>query len=249
MQRSVGGYAGPASDSHPQQESKLLMLPPELRNRIVHYALVKPERVFVPALTAKRCRIIDGSVAKRRVVTNKDLLSEPALLSTCRQLREEGTPVYYDGNVFYSFDIDALVQWLQCIAHTKRDFVKNLACDGESMPFSTPAHALVQLSMFDKKCAVAKVHAVNATLRLRVKTQAGLDWLTQREVAMRMTDEDFREHRKRLFEFSSYANQSWIACDICRFHFTDMYMFKFDRELERMGPPYDSTTPPGSPLR
>lgn len=58
----------------------LLKLPPELRNRIYRYAIVQDEPIDVAETTKKK---------------------EPALLATCKEIREQALKMFYHENTFY----------------------------------------------------------------------------------------------------------------------------------------------------
>ena len=79
----------------PQENNKLLLLPPEMRNRIYGFALI--EAVY----------IIIGPQGP--------LPAEPALLRTCSQIRKEASGIYYRAN-YFKFDImnndaSVYIQW------------------------------------------------------------------------------------------------------------------------------------------
>ena len=57
-------------------ESPLLKLPPELRNRIYHYAVVSSNPIYLPP-------------------------RYPSLMLTCRKLYNEAKSIYYEDNTFY----------------------------------------------------------------------------------------------------------------------------------------------------
>lgn len=75
-----------------QQESPLLDLPPELRNEIYRYTL-----------HASDWLVVDGNMPE-----------EPGLLSACRQIRTEASPIYYFENWFHIWinNYDGEVTWL-----------------------------------------------------------------------------------------------------------------------------------------
>lgn len=75
-----------------QQESPLLDLPPELRNEIYRYTL-----------HASDWLVVDGRMPE-----------EPGLLSACRQIRTEASPIYYFENWFHIWinDYNGEVTWL-----------------------------------------------------------------------------------------------------------------------------------------
>ncbi|KAK5137726.1 hypothetical protein LTR08_007297 [Meristemomyces frigidus] len=82
------------------QDSPLLALAPELRNRIYHYTLLSDAPIDT------NC---------------KDASKEPALLATCHQVRKEATGIYYSENTFTAVanssiteaGHDRLRHWLQ----------------------------------------------------------------------------------------------------------------------------------------
>jgi len=66
----------PMKVSTPQQQSPLLQLPPELRNRIYRYALISDVRLEL------------------------ERLSRPALTDTCRQVQAESLPIFFTDSSF-----------------------------------------------------------------------------------------------------------------------------------------------------
>jgi hypothetical protein len=100
--------------AHPRasQNSLLLNLPPELRNRIYELVLVSHDLIEV-----------DSNHANYEVEDNleedKSTIKEPPLLRTCQIIRNEATPLYYSSNAFschYNCSSNAfpiLIRWIR----------------------------------------------------------------------------------------------------------------------------------------
>lgn len=73
--QTIGSCDDARSDA--ERKHSLLNLPPELRNRIYEYVLVN------------RCL---------KITVSKEKHSQPPLLETCRQLREEASGIFYSQN-------------------------------------------------------------------------------------------------------------------------------------------------------
>jgi hypothetical protein len=74
---------------------RLLDLPAELRNRIYHFAVVNEKPIDI--IHHKRWR-------------RAEALQQPALASTCKQLRKEVLPIFYGGNSFVLDTVGDIVQ-------------------------------------------------------------------------------------------------------------------------------------------
>lgn len=88
--------------------SALLSLPPEMRNRIYRFALLHENDILTQ--------------------TGSKPPADPAILRTCRQLRNEASGIYYQENdiVFEveSYDIDTYVRWTERSIHRRKANVK-----------------------------------------------------------------------------------------------------------------------------
>lgn len=82
--------------SHSIQDSKLLELPPELRNSIYRYVLVFEANIEIPDLGK---------------------LGRPALLKTCQQITGEATSIYYAENNFHAYATDNLAGVVRWASH------------------------------------------------------------------------------------------------------------------------------------
>lgn len=99
------------------EDSPLLRLPRELRDSILSHALVDRWAIDIP------CRDDPETNAKRGVTPYEP----PALLAASRQLREEGTPIYYERNAFDTAT-DTLVAWLEAMPAKQRGLVRTIRC-------------------------------------------------------------------------------------------------------------------------
>lgn len=82
----------------------LLELPPELRNHIYEFVLVSPDEALI--------------------MKNS---SSPALLRTCRQIREEASSLYYGQNIFLITNAESLcIQWLASVPAKMRAHIKTM---------------------------------------------------------------------------------------------------------------------------
>lgn len=82
--------------SQPPPPCHLLSLPPELRNRIWRFTLVKPSAVEVFAV------LRDGYPVEPRHIYKYAHVSHgyPYLLGVSRQIRDEGKAIYFEENTF-----------------------------------------------------------------------------------------------------------------------------------------------------
>jgi len=85
---------------HPPPPCRLLSLPPELRKRIYDQTLINPtseELILTPHATT------------------------PPLLRTCRQIRAEGTSIYFSKNLFLVANGESVViPWLKVLSYDMR---------------------------------------------------------------------------------------------------------------------------------
>jgi hypothetical protein len=85
-----------------------LSLPPELRNAIYTEVLLTPEPIVLPYAYEKR------------------RFQEPALLSACRTIRAEATPIFYGANVFEAPSPAAAYAWLAKLEREKIALLREL---------------------------------------------------------------------------------------------------------------------------
>ena len=79
-------------------QSRSLRLPAELRNRIYELALINDKAYDVATRATTED---DASPVKDKVAIHTQMhASEPALLYTCKEIREEGHPIFYGRNAF-----------------------------------------------------------------------------------------------------------------------------------------------------
>jgi hypothetical protein len=81
-------------------------LPGELRNRVYNFTLVDPRGVF------DVCSV-PGTCSEGRCIHTRMPLAFPGLLSTCRQIRKEGLPIFCQEN---RFNFDAEMVRYRCVA-------------------------------------------------------------------------------------------------------------------------------------
>ena len=97
--------------------SPLLRLPRELRDRILDYALQNRWPVEIP------CRDDPKTHKKKGIKPYKP----PTLLLASRQLRMEGAPIYYSGNIF-DLASDTMKAWLLAMPLEQRKLIKAIRC-------------------------------------------------------------------------------------------------------------------------
>ncbi|KAI7267022.1 hypothetical protein KC345_g8052 [Hortaea werneckii] len=97
--------------------SPLLRLPSELRDRILEYAFQDRWPVEIP------CRDDPKTHKKKGIKPYKP----PALLSASRQLRTEGIPIYYSGNIF-DLSSDTMKAWLLAMSLEQRKLINAIRC-------------------------------------------------------------------------------------------------------------------------
>ena len=103
------------STSHLQngvvQNSRLLQLPSELRNRIYEFALTQPNAIRLPLGQSER--------------------DKRALLRTCHQIHDEAVGIYYGNNAFVAdcgawfLNVD-LISWLRGLGWKKRIMLRDV---------------------------------------------------------------------------------------------------------------------------
>ncbi|KAK4494755.1 hypothetical protein PRZ48_014111 [Zasmidium cellare] len=102
------------------QTSRLLTLPPELRNKIYTLVLVQGAPIQISERSTK------PSLAARGATAHYTRLLEPPFLLTCRQIRHEALPIFYGENVFFTAIKDALPPWLLAIGPEKARMVRHI---------------------------------------------------------------------------------------------------------------------------
>ena len=93
--------------SAPVSHSRLLSLPPELRNHIYRYVLVQEHPVNVR-------------------YTIRTILREPTLLATNRQIRSEALCLFYAENTFHVGKESTLGMWLPCLDDERLDAINTM---------------------------------------------------------------------------------------------------------------------------
>ncbi|KAK3714929.1 hypothetical protein LTR37_007419 [Vermiconidia calcicola] len=105
------------------QDSRLLRLPAELRNRIYSLALVQESHIEIKYFTLKP--------ASRRSAPKKASKlgyspSPPGFLQVSQEVRTEATKIYYGANAFFSRLQCALRVWLWAIGECQRTLLRDI---------------------------------------------------------------------------------------------------------------------------
>lgn len=95
----------PGAELKDVQDSRLLHLPSEIRNRVYELTLIQPEPI--------------------RILSGRSEADKRALLRTCHQLHDEAAGMYYANNTFIadcgsSFLNTELISWLRSLGPKKR---------------------------------------------------------------------------------------------------------------------------------
>ena len=127
-------------------QCKFLKLPPELRNHIYDLALVEEQPFRFPACRQSEigplsfkdtwlneCKSLDD---RQRVVRRSvDLVKQPGVTRTCKEIRNESLSVFYGNNTFIirehekweaSYALLVGEKWLLAIRHKNRTLLKSL---------------------------------------------------------------------------------------------------------------------------
>ena len=164
--------------------SKLLLLPAELRNRIYEHALVAEDAIFV--FTAKRIKYEDT------IVTHP--IREPVFLSTCRQIRDEATPIYYRSNSFITTIHSELAAWLKVIGKEKRAMLTSVH-DHALYRMHGLQTALLDLETAEHDLLKAGVPLRKDVLKLHVNDREGGSWLNESGTKAIMEEKDWAAYR------------------------------------------------------
>ncbi|KAK5121527.1 hypothetical protein LTR85_005360 [Meristemomyces frigidus] len=97
----------------------LLRLCAELRNAIYHLVLVNNSPVILSQLKRHENDLLYQHEAY-------NLATQPGLLRTCHQIRNEATAIFYGGNIFQSNRRGPVVAWLSTIGAEKRSMVRQI---------------------------------------------------------------------------------------------------------------------------
>lgn len=105
------------------QDSRLLRLPAELRNRIYTLVPVQESHIVIKRFTL-------WSTSRRNAPKKASKLgyspSPPGILQVCQELRTEATKVYYGANAFFSESQCALRVWLWAIGEHQRTLLRDV---------------------------------------------------------------------------------------------------------------------------
>lgn len=113
-QRTTVAVASRAAQIPSTTYSPFLNLPAELRNWIYEALLLEPEPITVA-----------------RPPLFKDWTAHP-LLHTCRQIRNEGSQIYFSSNIFVPYrvaEIDFMVAWLKMIGFQQYRMLRKIYLD------------------------------------------------------------------------------------------------------------------------
>lgn len=133
-----------------EQDSKLMSLPPEIRKIIFEHALVQPGNL-------RQKNFATGRLVPREA-------AEPALTRTCRQIRSEAIPIFYQANTFI-FHVDRLKaleeaqEWIRATGDYKVSFMHSVVLHGFELDAVNMHLSLrsarygVDLRNFTAKCA------------------------------------------------------------------------------------------------
>lgn len=130
----------------PQQACTLLQLPPELRNIIYREAVLQQTKINIHS-------------------TATAPPSEPGLLSTCRQIRSECTPIYLQENrfcfVMHNFDTSAMHKWC-----AKRFIHKEMRLWTKPLHITNPDEAWSNLLGWIRKTLFGRVIRHSPSMRV-----------------------------------------------------------------------------------
>ena len=112
------------------QNSLLLDLPPELRNRVYEHVLVSNDSIEVDP-NYGYYGIEDD--LEDDLEEDRSTIKEPPLLQTCQMIRNEATQLYYSSNRFSCRTKYKLFRWIQGFGTSKRAMLKDVrasdSCD------------------------------------------------------------------------------------------------------------------------
>ena len=101
-------------------------LPPELRNRIYHHALVARSAVVILA-----SGLLDSDL------NDTEYFHKPLLLSVSRQVRQETTSIFYGCNAFMArWDVDVQT-WLHALTAETRMMLREIRLSNSLFPDGT----------------------------------------------------------------------------------------------------------------
>ncbi|KAK4540503.1 hypothetical protein LTR36_009141 [Oleoguttula mirabilis] len=84
------------------------------------------------------------------VLVAYNLATQPSLLRTCRQIRNEATAIFYGGNVFQSNRRGPVIVWLGAIGAEKRRMVQQIRGFAVDSPWSTVVRAKGRARWFER---------------------------------------------------------------------------------------------------
>ena len=205
-------------------DSLLLNLPPEMRNRIYDFCLVDRDAIVIPDVNIKT-RNAPSRAGILPVVPGL-LPVEPGLLKTCRQLREEGTSVYYSANTFQSVNRTSFHVWLNSIGKTRSTLLNHLRGFSETLRAVEKAQylsALLTIAEVESEFADLGVPTRKGIFHFTITEGQKIIYLNEVELKARMTAEEIMDYEKeserraaRIENEGDVVGDSWsdiFGCD------------------------------------
>ena len=183
-----------------RQRSALLNLPAELRNKIYELCLVYEDTISI--LWVAR------NTNERKQFQLKCHPHEPALVRTSRQLRYEGSPIYYAANSFHVRLRKSLYRWLTDIGERNRAMLNDVRgfCYDQKIAFSNPAESMLLLKDIEKELKEVDISLPKDTFRKATIVEGKEALLNQTELAARMTEQDW----SRYSDIAKHGGGQWL---------------------------------------
>lgn len=173
----------PAED---EPECLFFKLPLELRTDIYNGALIHKAVLEIapsgdPVTNMDEWELTDQSWAKLRP-------SEPSLLFTCKQIREEGLRIYYGSDIFPDSFYDAgLRKFIKWLTPQKRTMIKHLQIDTNSLSLRWPgwpwagfgcvSRAQKKKQAFEKWLQKEDIQVNESAIEVYVQLSDGDEWI------------------------------------------------------------------------
>ena len=185
-----------------QQTSALLNLPPELRDRIYHFALLSEHPITIQPMPSVAALLLTKKRLPpfwQRECTSR-LPREPSLLQVCVEIREEATPMYYGANIFHSTQRLALKVWLHEIGSWKRKLLKRVhgfCIDPDILGTTALSECLFCIRQVDKDLADEGLAIPKDAFRFARGFKYQVTFLNATEVVSQMTEQDWEDFYER----------------------------------------------------